>query len=67
MREQNLTRIVVTLSDGVLVGVVRREDLDQRSDAPRSLRRGIKGANGPGHARHPDDPDGGPAVATLET
>jgi CBS domain-containing protein len=28
MREQNLTRIVVTRSDGVLVGVLRREDLD---------------------------------------
>jgi CBS domain-containing protein len=27
MRNQNLTRIVVTHSDGVLVGVLRREDL----------------------------------------
>jgi CBS domain-containing protein len=27
MRDQNLTRIVVTHSDGVLVGVLRREDL----------------------------------------
>ena len=28
MRDQELTRIVVTHSDGVLVGVLRREDLD---------------------------------------
>jgi CBS domain-containing protein len=28
MREQNLTRIVVTRADGVLVGVLRGEDLD---------------------------------------
>jgi hypothetical protein len=28
MRDQNLTRIVVTRSDGVLVGVLRREDLE---------------------------------------
>jgi len=28
MRDQELTRIVVTRSDGVLVGVLRREDLD---------------------------------------
>ena len=28
MREQSLTRIVVTRSDGVLVGVLRREDLE---------------------------------------
>jgi CBS domain-containing protein len=28
MREQGLTRIVVTRSDGVLVGVLRREDAD---------------------------------------
>ena len=27
MRDQELTRIVVTHSDGVLVGVLRREDL----------------------------------------
>ena len=27
MRDQDLTRIVVTQSDGVLVGVLRREDL----------------------------------------
>lgn len=27
MRDQDLTRIVVTHSDGVLVGVLRREDL----------------------------------------
>jgi CBS domain-containing protein len=27
MRDQRLTRIVVTHSDGVLVGVLRREDL----------------------------------------
>jgi CBS domain-containing protein len=28
MREQNLTRIVVTRSDGTLTGVLRREDLE---------------------------------------
>ena len=28
MRDQGLTRMVVTHPDGVLVGVVRREDLD---------------------------------------
>ena len=28
MRDQDLTRIVVTRSDGVLVGVLRREDLE---------------------------------------
>jgi CBS domain-containing protein len=28
MRVQNLTRILVTRSDGVLVGVLRREDLE---------------------------------------
>lgn len=27
MREQNLTRIIVSRSDGTLLGVVRREDL----------------------------------------
>jgi CBS domain-containing protein len=30
MREQNLTRIVVTRSDGTLIGVLRREDLGAR-------------------------------------
>jgi CBS domain-containing protein len=34
MREQRLTRIVVTRSDGTLSGVLRREDLEERpSDA----------------------------------
>lgn len=28
MRDRNLTRIVVTRSDGVLTGVLRREDLE---------------------------------------
>jgi hypothetical protein len=28
MRDQNLTRIVVTRSDGVLTAVLRREDLE---------------------------------------
>jgi hypothetical protein len=28
MREQNLTRIVVTRSDGTLIGVLRREQLE---------------------------------------
>jgi len=28
MRDQNLTRVLVTRSDGVLVGVLRREDVD---------------------------------------
>ena len=31
MRDQNLTRIVVTRSDGTLTGVLRREDLERRS------------------------------------
>jgi CBS domain-containing protein len=31
MREQSLTRIVVTRSDGVLVGVLRREDLEAKT------------------------------------
>ena len=31
MREQNLTRIVVTRSDGALTGVLRREDLERPS------------------------------------
>lgn len=31
MREQNLTRIIVSRSDGVLVGVLRVEDLDARA------------------------------------
>jgi CBS domain-containing protein len=30
MRDQNLTRIVVTRSDGTLSGVLRREDLEER-------------------------------------
>lgn len=29
MRDENLTRMVVTRSDGVLEGVLRREDLDR--------------------------------------
>ena len=33
MREQNLTRIVVSRSDGTLFGVVRREDLGGRVSA----------------------------------
>jgi CBS domain-containing protein len=31
MRDQSLTCIVVTHSDGVLVGVLRREDLEQET------------------------------------
>ena len=36
MREQNLTRIVVTRSDGTLAGVLRREDLERRSPSNES-------------------------------
>jgi CBS domain-containing protein len=36
MREQNLTRIVVTRSDGTLAGVLRREDLERRSSGNES-------------------------------
>ena len=28
MRDENLTRVLVTRSDGVLVGVLRREDVE---------------------------------------
>ncbi len=34
MRDQSLTRIIVSRSDGVLVGVLRREDVDANADAP---------------------------------
>jgi Mg/Co/Ni transporter MgtE len=34
MREQNLTAIVVTRSDGVLFGVLRREDLEATLQPP---------------------------------
>ena len=36
MREQNLTHIVVTRSDGTLAGVLRREDLVTRSPSNES-------------------------------
>jgi CBS domain-containing protein len=36
MREQNLTRIVVTRSDGTLNGVLRREDLERQSSSEES-------------------------------
>jgi CBS domain-containing protein len=36
MHEQNLTRIVVTRSDGTLAGVLRREDLERRSPSNES-------------------------------
>ena len=34
MRHQNLTSLPVTHSDGVLVGLLRREDAEARSDPP---------------------------------
>jgi hypothetical protein len=36
MREQDLTRIVVTRSDGTLNGVLRREDLERQSSSEES-------------------------------
>jgi Mg/Co/Ni transporter MgtE len=36
MRDKDLTRIIVTSSDGVLVGVLRREDIEAGDDQPSS-------------------------------
>jgi predicted transcriptional regulator len=34
MRDQNLTRIIVTRSDGLLLGVMRAEDIEPRRIGP---------------------------------